>query len=53
MAVEIRELVIKAVIVEDTTVTEPTATVNAADREALIQECVDQVLKILKRGQNR
>ena len=55
MAVEIRELVIKAVITSD----EPTpdnvhseanlATVN----QQIIQECVSQVLKIIKQGQNR
>ena len=53
MAVEIRELVIKAVIVEEKANTEPAERVLEADREALIQECVDQVLKILKRSQNR
>lgn len=58
MPVEIRELIIRAVVDErpggreDRTVPEK-APDEAADREALVEECVRQVLKILKKSGER
>lgn len=53
MAVEIKEIVIKAIV---SGVAQPD-TVNAATRtvsnDTLVQECVDQVLKILKKKNRR
>jgi hypothetical protein len=55
MAVEIRELVIRAVIKND----DNPHSVNEGERpelqdqQAIIEECVKQVLKILKRKQER
>jgi hypothetical protein len=55
MAIEIRELVIKAVIVDDqnrsgSSASEPA---SAIQQEQIIQECVNQVLKIIKKSKNR
>ncbi len=55
MPVEIRELIIRAVVADDPD--GETAVSRAAspepDREALVQECVRQVLKILERERER
>jgi hypothetical protein len=55
MAVEIRELIIKAVIVDDRNVPSSSygESVSAINQEAIIQECVNQVLKIIKKSNNR
>ena len=54
MAVEIRELVIKAVIVDDQSDDYSSASgMDAVEKQDIIQACVDQVLKIIKRGKNR
>jgi Family of unknown function (DUF5908) len=54
MAVEIRELVIKAIVTADDREEEnDSAPAVAAGSQEIIQECVDQVLKILKQNQNR
>lgn len=55
MAVEIRELVIKAIIVDDkdrlrSSTSEPASSIQ---QEQVIQECVNQVLKIIKKSKNR
>ncbi len=55
MAVEIRELVIKAIVVDEkdgrnSSSSEP---VSAIQQEQIIQECVNQVLKIIKKSKNR
>jgi hypothetical protein len=55
MAVEIRELVIKAIITNDE---KPEQDINSqpavsTNNEQIIQECVSQVLKIIKQGQKR
>jgi hypothetical protein len=55
MAVEIRELVIRATIVDDKNTESPEAS-NAeltVQKEHIIQECVTQVLKIIKKSKNR
>jgi len=49
MAVEIKELVIKAVVADG----EGGGSGGDSDREQMIQQCVDQVLKILKQTNNR
>jgi hypothetical protein len=49
MAVEIKELVIKAVIADDAA----PASAGGDDKAQLVQQCVDQVLKILKKTSNR
>ena len=58
MAIEIRELVIKAVIIEDDSDFDPESdAMNSytptAEKDQLVQECVDQVLKILRRTNKR
>ena len=53
MAVEIKEIVIKAIV---SGVAQPNAVNNAAhtvSNDTLVQECVDQVLKILKKKNQR
>jgi hypothetical protein len=55
MPVEIRELVIRAVVKDESAQTEDAETVSVQpqNQQALIEECVKQVLKILKRKQER
>src|ERR1043166_5346887 len=55
MAVEIRELVIKAVIVDDQSGEQEASTApdSQKDKEQIIQECVNQVLRILNKQKNR
>jgi len=55
MAVEIRELVIQAIVTKDENTesnigSEPAVSIS---NQQIIQECVNQVLKIIKQGQNR
>jgi hypothetical protein len=55
MPVEIRELVIRAVTNLEAKDTEESAQIQAApaDKEAIIQECVRQVLRILQKSKER
>jgi hypothetical protein len=55
MAVEIRELVIRAVIVNDEESENSDEPQVKADigKDKIIQECVNQVLKIIKQSKNR
>jgi len=55
MAVEIRELVIKAIITKGTKAKKKDAsqTSGSIDNERIIQECVSQVMKIIKQNQYR
>ena len=55
MPVEIRELIIRAVVTEGEGGAEATSTSTITDeeREAIIEESVRQVLKILKKSQER
>jgi len=56
MPIEIRELVIRAVVEERrTSAAEPQAVSERSDddREALTQACVEQVLRILRRDGER
>ncbi|MGZ4968104.1 MAG: DUF5908 family protein [Methylobacter sp.] len=55
MPVEIRELVIRAVVKDEAKQTPDaeTALAQPQNQQALIEECVKQVLKILKRKQER
>ncbi|MGZ4992850.1 MAG: DUF5908 family protein [Methylobacter sp.] len=55
MPVEIRELVIRAVVKDEASpaVDAETAPIQPQNQQALIEECVKQVLKILKRKQER
>jgi len=48
MAVEIKEIVIRAVIT-DAKQSSPAPAATDVDRTAIIQECVEQVLKVLKK----
>jgi hypothetical protein len=55
MAVEIRELVIKAIITKDDKAEQDNnaeLTVSSGTQQ-IIQECVNQVMKIIKQNQNR
>ncbi|WP_161635218.1 DUF5908 family protein [Aquimarina macrocephali] len=49
MPVEIKELVIRAVLNEDTN----TLSKDAIDNDSVVRECVTQVLKILKKKNRR
>ena len=55
MPVEIRELIIRAVVTESAGGAEATSTTTRSneEREAIIAESVKQVLKILKKNQER
>ena len=55
MPVEIRELVIRAVATKSADEAQEVAPAQAADdeREAIIQECVRQVLRILQKSKER
>ncbi|RLJ79426.1 DUF5908 family protein [Pedobacter alluvionis] len=52
MAVEIRELVIKATVVNTDANTAEGGS-NAIDKAQIIQECVKEVLKIIAKNKNR
>jgi hypothetical protein len=52
MAVEIRELVIKATILNADDVRQKAGN-STADKAQLIQECVKEVLKIMEKRKNR
>jgi len=53
MPVEIRELIIRAKIVSDSSLNSKPDQDEAEDYSDLIADCVDQVLKILERRQER
>jgi Family of unknown function (DUF5908) len=55
MAVEIKELVIRAVIKDEHNRMQESGSVpqDIQDQQAIIEACVKQVLKILKRKQER
>jgi hypothetical protein len=55
MAVEIRELVIKAIITDDQKAEQNGSSEVgvSTSTQQIIQECVSQVLKIIKQSQNR
>jgi Family of unknown function (DUF5908) len=55
MPVEIKELIIRAVAVDESVegLEQSDLRSEPADKEALIEECVRQVLKILKRSKER
>ncbi len=52
MAVEIKEIVIRAVLSEEEKSGEPSGT-DSYQKEYVIQECVNQVLKILSKKNSR
>ncbi|WP_160114369.1 MULTISPECIES: DUF5908 family protein [Aquimarina] len=49
MAVEIKEIVIRAVVSDTEQSNTETSQVAGKEQNALVQECVQQVLKILKK----
>jgi len=54
MPVEIRELVIRAVVDPRPTAAErPGTSASEIDRDALVQACVDETLRILRRERER
>ena len=55
MPVEIKELVIRAVAAADAQEAEgaPQGRLSAEEREAIVEECVRQVLRILKKKAER
>lgn len=57
MPIEIRELVIRAVVEQGAAVSrsspEPAVARGEQEREALVQACVEQVLRILRRERER
>jgi hypothetical protein len=53
MPVEIRELVIRAVVDPQATTQRPGAPAPEIDRDALVQACVDETLRILRRERER
>ena len=53
MPVEIRELVIRAVVDPQATTARSGAPAAEIDRDALVQACVDETLRILRRERER
>ena len=53
MPVEVKELVIKAVVDDETRKEEKSKPADKIDREEIIEDCVEQVLEILKREKER
>ena len=55
MPVEIKELIIRAIAVDESVadLERPVLRSETTEKEALIEECVGQVLKILKRSKER
>ena len=53
MAVEVRELVIKATILNDDDDVRQKAGNSTADKAQLIQDCVKEVLKIMEKRKKR
>ena len=53
MAVEVKEIVIRAVLREGEKSETSSEAPVVEEREALVQECVDQVLKVLQRKNYR
>jgi hypothetical protein len=56
MAIQVRELVIRAVISDENDPVSPRngrASLPEADREKLVRECVEQVVKIMQKNQKR
>ena len=53
MAIEIRELIIKATVNTNQGESNPSLANNNEEKQLLIQECVDQVMEILKEKMER
>jgi hypothetical protein len=51
--IEIREIVIRTTVGTPPTASEPVPAQTPEERQALIQECVDQVMAILKESAER
>lgn len=52
MAVEVKEIMIKAVLTDEKTQSDSSVG-HAMNKEAMVQECVNQVLKVLKKKNSR
>jgi hypothetical protein len=53
MPVEIRELIIKAIVSDGTEKTQSNPSVNESQKQEIIETCVDQILEILKNRNER
>lgn len=53
MPIEIRELVIRAVVDPSQSATSSRPPATETDHEALVQACVDEILRILRRERER
>ncbi len=53
MPIEIRELIIRAVVDPRPSSELPSAPLTDTDRDALVQACVDETLRILRRERER
>lgn len=53
MPIQVNEIVIKAVIQDESTKKKKTLKNDKNDKEEIISECVDQVLKIIKEKTER
>ncbi len=53
MAIEIRELIIKATVVSESGGAGGGSSASKEKKEALVQECVDQVMETLKEKEER
>jgi hypothetical protein len=53
MPVEIRELVIKATLVQDDGQEKPVAPANASERARIVEECVREVIRIIENNKKR
>jgi hypothetical protein len=48
MAVEIRELIIKATIVDDENQQAPSSQSGSDNKDQIVEECVEQVMQMIK-----
>jgi hypothetical protein len=53
MPIEIKELVIRAVVAEEKPSARPSENGEMLDQQAIVEECVRQVLQILKSSKER
>ena len=57
MAVEVKEIIVRALIEDESSTSRPSGASNtdekAAERELLLKECVAQVLRIIRKDKHR
>ena len=53
MAIEIRELVIRATVSQSDSINAPANNASSANQQDVIQECIEQIMKIIKDKKER